>query len=89
MGTLTQNQHIPETFHLEDEAYRKLLPGLLEKYRTEFVAIHDGKLADHDVDPFVLGKRVRENFGTKFVLIRAVDPSCTRAESCFLLAKQI
>ncbi len=54
------------------EAYNKLHPGLVKDYYGQYVAVHAGKLVDHDADFPVLHRRVRQQFGRQPVLLRRV-----------------
>jgi hypothetical protein len=57
----------------EVEAYHRLHPELLVKYRGKFVAIHQGQLLDHDPDPVALLKRTSAGWPNQVVLIRKVE----------------
>ena len=57
----------------EAEAYQALYVDLKSKYLGQHVAIHDGNLVDHDTDPVVLVRRVRQRFGHAPILIRQVE----------------
>ena len=57
----------------EAEAYQALYVDLKSKYLGQHVAIHDGNLVDHDADPVVLVRRVRQRFGHAPILIRQVE----------------
>ncbi|MEW5939495.1 MAG: hypothetical protein AB1750_07530 [Chloroflexota bacterium] len=43
------------------------------KYEGKFVAIHERKLVDHDLDRLALYQRVRKNFGNLPVLIMPAE----------------
>jgi hypothetical protein len=47
---------------------------LLEQYPGEFIALHSGRVVDHDQDVTALEKRVRQRFGWLPVLIAPVNP---------------
>lgn len=53
----------------EREAYIALHPILLKQYPHEHVAIHDGKLVDHDKDGLALSLRIHQRFPDEFVWI--------------------
>jgi hypothetical protein len=57
----------------EKEAFRRLHPDLVQQYTGEYVAIHGGKLIDHDADKVALLKRIDRLYRDKFVLIRPVQ----------------
>jgi hypothetical protein len=56
----------------EIHAYKKMHPRLVKKYLGQFVAIHNGKLVDHDPDKEELFLRVKEKFPNQIVLQRQV-----------------
>lgn len=56
----------------EIEAYKKMHPRLVKKHLGQFVAIHNGKLVDHDPDKEALFLRVKEKFPNQIVLQRQV-----------------
>jgi predicted transcriptional regulator len=61
-----------ETIHTETEAFWAMHDELLKKYPDQHVALHQGKVIDHDKDASCLEKRVRERFGWQPVLIAPV-----------------
>ncbi len=56
----------------EIHAYKKMHPRLVKKYLGQFVAIHNGKLVDHDSNKEELFLRVKEKFPNQIVLQRQV-----------------
>jgi hypothetical protein len=56
----------------ESEAFLRLQPDLWEQYPEEYVAIHRGKLVDHDADKAALLQRVEQQYPEHFVLVRQV-----------------
>lgn len=46
---------------------------LAEKYLGQYVAIHNGKVVDHDDDFQSLHSRIRQRFGGQPVLLRCVE----------------
>ena len=56
----------------ETDAYERLHPELARDHIGEWVAIHEGKLVDHDADVSALYTRIRAQFGRTSVLIRQV-----------------
>lgn len=56
----------------ETAAYERLHSELARDHPGEWVAIHDGKLVDRDVDVSALYTRIRSRFGRTSVLIRQV-----------------
>lgn len=46
---------------------------LAEKYLGQYVAIHNGKVVDHDKDFHSLHSRIRQRFGRQPVLLRRVE----------------
>ena len=61
-----------ETVAREKAAFIAMHPRLLEKYAGEHVAIHDGRLVDHDADAVALHRRIYVRFPDEFVWIAAV-----------------
>ncbi len=61
-----------ETVAREKAAFIAMHPRLLEKYAGEHVAIHDGRLVDHDADAVALHRQIYVRFPDEFVLIAAV-----------------
>jgi len=46
---------------------------LVKQYLGQIVAIHDGRLVDHDPDPVTLLQRIRQNYPNQVVLRRKVE----------------
>lgn len=61
-----------ERIREESEHYQAMHARLKEEYLGQHVAIHEGRLVDHDPDPVALLRRVRERFGRTPVLITQV-----------------
>ncbi len=59
-------------------AFSTLQADLLKNYRNEYVAIHQGKLVDHDSDFQTLHSRIRRQFGRQPVLLRHVSAETER-----------
>ena len=66
-----------DTVWREEEAFQRLHPQLLETYSGEYVAIHNGKVVDHDSDQVALYRRVSQRVPDRFVLIAKVTPQPT------------
>ncbi len=62
-----------EEFERERAAFLAMHPTLLRDYFGYHVAFHQGKLVDLDQDLAVLVRRIRAQYGKKFVLIRQVE----------------
>ncbi len=62
----------------EAEAFRQLHPELVKQYLGRYVAIHNGKVVDHDPDFQALHQRIRQRFGRQAVLLRQVTPEPER-----------
>ena len=62
-----------EKIKAEAEAFRSMHAELVEKYLGRCVAIHDGKVVDHDEDFQSLHTRIRQRFGRQPVLLRRVE----------------
>ncbi len=61
-----------KVIHAETKAFWAMYDQLVEKYRGEHIALHQGQVVDHDKDASRLEKRVREQFGWSPVLIAPV-----------------
>lgn len=63
----TLRQHLRERrreqIEAEARAFEAIHVQLLSEYRDQFVAIHDGKVVDHDTDKAALYQRVRARYG--------------------------
>lgn len=84
-----------ENIKAEAEAFRSMHTTLVEKYLGQYVAIHDGKVVDHDEDFQTLHSRIRQRFGRQPVLLRQVkskpervltfrSPQLERGQQCTL-----
>jgi len=56
----------------ESKAFRAMHAELLQQYRGEYVAVHDGKVVDHDEDICALNRRIRARYGHRAVLLQQV-----------------
>ena len=61
-----------KAIHAETEAFWNMHDELVKKYKGQHVALHQGRVVDHDEDASRLDKRVREQFGWLPVLIAPV-----------------
>jgi ferric iron reductase protein FhuF len=61
-----------EKLETELAAFQAQLPTLLNKYPDEHVAIHEGRVIDHDVDLRALHSRVYAQMGAVPVLLQRV-----------------
>lgn len=59
----------------EFESYKRLHGTLKSAYLGQHVAIHEGKLIDHDSDAIKLVARVREHYGRMPILFVQVEES--------------
>jgi len=55
------------------EAYKAMHGELVERYLEQYVAICDGQLIDHDLDPVALLQRVRDRHPDQVILRRKVE----------------
>ena len=62
-----------EKIKAEAEAFCSMHAELAEKYLDQYVAIHGGKVVDHDEDFQTLHSRIRQLFGHQPVLLRQVE----------------
>ncbi len=56
----------------ESEAFRAMHAELLQQYRGEYVAVHNGEVVDHDEDICALNHRIRARYGRRAVLLQQV-----------------
>lgn len=56
-------------------AYEEKLAELRRLYADQFVAIHSSEMVDHDRDFQALHQRIRQQYGSRPVLIRKVGES--------------
>lgn len=75
-------QHLRKTrrakLERETEAFQAMHNRLKKKYPREHVAIHNGKLVDHDKNPAALVRRIRKRFGNAPVLVCEVEETPDR-----------
>lgn len=57
----------------EKTAYLQLYPKLKTTYAGQYVAIHNGRLVDHDADYGALFERIDDRFPDRFVWLTRVD----------------
>lgn len=62
----------------EIASFHALHPQLQREYLGEYVALHGGKVVDHDLDRIQLFARIEERFPNQFVLIRPVQKPVDR-----------
>ncbi|MEK7277806.1 MAG: hypothetical protein AAB427_10690 [Chloroflexota bacterium] len=62
-----------EKIRREFECYQAMHTELKAKYLGQHVAIHEGRLVDHDADAGTLAKRVRQRFGRLPVMLAHVE----------------
>lgn len=55
------------------EAYKAMHGEFVERYLGQYVAICDGQLIDHDLDPVALLQRMREQYPDQVILRRKVE----------------
>ncbi len=58
----------------EQSAFWDMYESLLSKYATEYVAICNGQLIDHDPNRLALASRIDEKYPYETVLIKLVSP---------------
>ncbi|MBU6352275.1 MAG: hypothetical protein KGS73_19250 [Chloroflexi bacterium] len=62
-----------EAVDQEIAAYHRLHSDLWRKYPGQHVAIHNGRLVDHDADGLALSHRIYSRYPDTFVLVRQVE----------------
>ncbi len=58
---------------LEQSAYERQHPEILERYRGRYIAMRQGRVVDADTDRVALSRRVRKQYGNESVLIKLVQ----------------
>ncbi|MFN8490633.1 MAG: DUF5678 domain-containing protein [Caldilineaceae bacterium] len=56
----------------EQKFYEMQHPILLKTYKGQYIAMHEGKVIDHDADRIALRRRIRSAFGRTAILITPV-----------------
>lgn len=56
----------------ESKAFKAMHADLLQQYKGEYVAIHDGNVVDHDADIHALNHRIRARYGHRAILLQQV-----------------
>lgn len=64
--------------HTEALAWRAMPEETRRAYGSSFVAVHDGKVIDHDLDRLTLYRRVRQKMGDVPVLITPANANHPR-----------
>lgn len=67
----------------ESIAFGELHHQLVAKYLGDYVAIHNGKVVDHDTDVRTLHLRIRKRFGRTPVLLRQVAQDVEQQDLVF------
>lgn len=62
----------------EQAAFQRMLDDLLPRYNEEYVAVHGGKVIDHDPDAESLVERINARYPSAVVLIKKVTPEPDR-----------
>lgn len=60
---VTLSTPVQSKWQREHLAFLRLRPELLEKYRGQYVAIHEEKVVDSDPDEIALARRMYQRFG--------------------------
>ena len=60
-------------FEAEKRTFWALRERLLDQYEGEYVAIHQGRVVDHDTDKIKLGLRVYQRFGYRPIYVQLVS----------------
>jgi predicted transcriptional regulator len=66
----------------EIEAFRSMHATLQREHPGEYVAIHGGRVVDHDPDPVTLLRRVRHDYPGQTVLRRKVEDAAEIVLCC-------
>lgn len=62
----------------EQRAFEMMYLDLVKQFEGQFVAVHNGEVVDHDIDPIALLRRRRQNYPNDVVLITQVLPKSQR-----------
>jgi hypothetical protein len=65
--------HDEKVMQHEMEAYIALHPGLVQLYKDQYVAIHNGQLVDHDIAYDALVTRIEAAYPEQFVWLTRVE----------------
>lgn len=60
-------------FEVEKKTFWALRAQLLDQYEGQYVAIHQGRVVDHDTDKLKLGLRVYHRFGYQPIYVQLVS----------------
>ena len=60
-------------FEAEKKAFWALRGQLLDQYEGQYVAIHQGRVVDHDTDKLKLGLRIYRRFGYQPIYVQLVS----------------
>lgn len=63
----------------EQRHYEAQHAAILSQYRGHYIAMHEGKLVDHDLDRVAVSRRIRQKYGHTAILITQVreEPKLT------------
>lgn len=66
-----------DAMEAEINAYEAMHPMLRREFSGQYVAIYQGEVVDHDIDPVALHERIMSRYPDKIVLCRKVqeDPA--------------
>lgn len=56
----------------EQKYYEAQHADIVSQYRGHYIAMHEGKLVDHDMDRVALSRRIRRRYGSTAILITQV-----------------
>ena len=77
--TLPESQPTPPSkWDREDEAFRLMFPILIEEYRNQYVAIHEGTVVAHGPDQVDVAMQAYLKFGQIPILVRKVTTDAPR-----------
>lgn len=57
----------------EKQSFLSQHPQLKETYLNKFIAMHQGRVVDHDESFEILHRRIRQKYGRQAILIRQVE----------------
>lgn len=79
LGEESSHAQSADLMEIEMAAYEAMHSNLVKQYLGEFVAITDGQLVDHDEEPNILMRRLRNSYPkTKVIHVTKVRPTIQR-----------
>ncbi len=71
--------HAQQKMQQEITAYYHMHTDLLQHFKGQYVAVHQGQVVDHDAEQLALYLRIRQHYPEEVVLIRQVRPEAEKS----------